>query len=128
MDVTFPHGKQVKASFGGFTVLTDQPVPEGDGAAPTPFNTFLASIATCVGYYVLAYCEQHEVSPEKLRVTMQADRDPETRLVKDIVLKVHVPKDFPDKYEAGVIRAAGSCLVKRHMENPPKFSISVVKN
>jgi ribosomal protein S12 methylthiotransferase accessory factor len=127
MNVTFPKGKQVKASFEGFSVLTDQPRPEGEGAAPTPFNLFLASIGTCVGYFVLSYCEHHGVPSERLRVTMHTDRNTSSHLVEDIIITVHVPQDFPEKYEAGVIRAAGSCLVKRHMEHPPKFSVNIMK-
>jgi len=128
MTVTFPKGAQVQASFEGYTVLTDQPEPEGSGAAPTPFNLFLASIGTCVGYYVMSYCQHHGIPSEKMSVTLQSDRNTSSHLVEEIKLTVHVPRDFPDKYSAGVIRAAGSCLVKKHMENPPKFSVTIAKS
>ena len=126
MNITVPGGKQVKAGFDGFTVLTDQPQPEGTNAAPTPFNLFLASIGTCSGYYVLSYCQQHGIPSDRLRVTLHAERDASSHLVEDIQLTVHVPRDLPEKYHAGVIRAAGSCLVKRHMEHPPKFTINIM--
>lgn len=59
MEITFPGGARVDANFGGFTVKTDQPVQGGvQGSAPTPFVTFLASIGTCAGIYVLGFCQQ----------------------------------------------------------------------
>jgi putative redox protein len=128
MAVTFPKGSQVEASFGGFWVLTDQPSPEGENAAPTPFQLFLASIGTCVGYFVLCFCQQRNIPSEKVRVTLHAEKDTRSHLVEDIMITLHVPKDFPEKYREGIIRAAGSCLVKKHMENPPKFSINVARS
>ena len=120
MAVSFPKDSQVLASFEGFQVLTDQ-----EGAAPTPFQLFLASIGTCVGYFVLSFCQGRNISSENLRVTMRAEKDTRSHLVEDIMITLHVPKDFPEKYRDGVIRAAGSCLVKKHMEHPPKFSINI---
>ncbi|HMN61100.1 MAG TPA: hypothetical protein PJ988_12085 [Anaerolinea sp.] len=47
MIIEFPGGAKVDATFGGFTVKTDQPpMGGGDGSAPSPFETFLASIGT----------------------------------------------------------------------------------
>ncbi|MGB9894062.1 MAG: OsmC family protein, partial [Candidatus Saccharicenans sp.] len=57
--VTFEGNLRVKAEYKGLSILTDQPVyAGGDGSAPAPFDLFLASIATCAGYYVLAFCRQ----------------------------------------------------------------------
>ena len=54
MVVDFPSGARVDAHFGPFTISTDQPpAGGGEGAYPTPFATFLASLATCAGIYVL---------------------------------------------------------------------------
>lgn len=128
MTVTFPKGSQVLANFHGFTVLTDQPSPEGEGAAPTPFQLFLASIGTCVGYFVLSFCQSRKIPSDKVRVTMHAEKDTQSRLVEDIMISLHVPTDFPEKYREGIIRAASSCLVKRHMEHPPKFSINIARS
>jgi putative redox protein len=86
----------------------------------------LASIGTCVGYFVLSFCQSRGIPSDKLGVTLHAEKDTRSRLVEDIMISLHVPKDFPEKYREGIVRAAGSCLVKKHMEHPPKFSINVV--
>ena len=44
MEITFPGGARVDASFGPYTVHTDQPpMGGGEGSAPTPFAVFLSS-------------------------------------------------------------------------------------
>ena len=54
IEVSFPGGKRVDATFGGFTIRTDQPVSAGgQGSAPEPSALFLASLATCAGIYVV---------------------------------------------------------------------------
>ena len=59
--VSFPAGKRVDAQYKGFTIQTDQSRHGGgDGAAPEPFDLFLASIATCAGVYVKGYCDARE--------------------------------------------------------------------
>ena len=59
MEIRFPGGLEVEAVHEGFTILTDQPVAQGGaGAAPSPFDLFLASIGTCAGLYALMFCRQ----------------------------------------------------------------------
>ena len=53
----FGGGLKVDAEYRGFTIKTDQPFHEGgEGRRPAPFDLFLASLATCAGFYVLAFC------------------------------------------------------------------------
>jgi putative redox protein len=125
MVIDFPGGSRVDAHFGSFTLPTDQP-PQGGGAAsaPTPFATFLGSIGTCAGIYVLGFCRQRGVSTAGMRIIQNPVFDPETGLVTSIHLDIQLPKDFPEKYRTAVVRAADQCLVKKHLEAPPKFEIS----
>jgi putative redox protein len=124
MTVDFPGGARVSAHFGSFAVETDQPkLNGGEGTAPTPFELFLASLATCAGFYVLGYCRTRGISAEGIRLVQKLECDPESKLVKKIRLEIQLPSEFPSKYFAAVIKAAESCLVKKHLENPPSFEI-----
>ena len=127
MTITFPGGARVDAEFGPYTVHTDQP-PQGggDGSAATPFATFLASIGTCVGIYVLGFCRQRGLSTDGIRVVQRMSADPVSGLVTRIRLDIHVPPDFPEKYRPALIRAAEQCAVKKHLEHPPQFEIATV--
>ncbi len=125
MTVDFPGGARVDAHFGAFTIKTDQPVDAGgDESAPTPFELFLSSLATCAGIYVLSFCRQRGLPVEGIRLVQRVQTDPKTRLVAKVSLDIHLPHDFPDKYRPSVIRAAEQCKVKKHLEHPPLMEVT----
>ena len=127
MLVEFPGGMKVDARFGPFTVTTDQPVEAGgEGSAPTPFATFLASLATCAGIYVLGFCRQRNIPTDGIKLVQRADSDQASGLVASIALEIQLPEGFPEKYRASVIRAAEQCKVKKHFEKPPLIKVTTV--
>ncbi len=126
MKVSFPGNLKVNAEFAGFTVATDQPVlAGGDGSAPAPFDLFLASLATCAGIFMLAFLKQRGLTTEGTGITMTMERDPATHLVSDVGFELHLPADFPEKYEAAIVRAVEQCSVKRHLHQPPDFTVTL---
>ena len=127
MTISFPGGARVDARFGSFTVKTDQP-PQGggEGSAPTPFATFLASLGTCAGIYVLGFCRQRDLPTEGIRLTQRLGVDRATGMVDKVELDIHVPPGFPQKYHAALVRSAEQCAVKKLIESPPRFEIRTV--
>jgi putative redox protein len=125
MLIDFPGGARVDAHFNQFTVKTDQP-PQGggEGSAPTPFSTFLASLGTCAGIYVLGFCRQRGIPTEGIRLIQHMESNPLTGLVSRVSLDIQLPTDFPEKYRDPVIRAAEMCAVKKHFEHPPVVEVS----
>jgi ribosomal protein S12 methylthiotransferase accessory factor len=126
MLIDFPGGERVDAHFGPYTVQTDQPPANGGPAsAPTPFALFLASLGTCAGIYVLGFCRQRGLPTEGLRVRQRVQRDPASGMVGKVDLEIQVPPGFPEKYRPALIRAAELCAVKKLLESPPEFAVSV---
>ncbi len=124
MVIDFPGGLRVDAHYGSFTIKTDQPVQAGgDGSAPTPFNTFLASLGTCAGIYVLGFCRQRSIPTEGLKLIQRMEVDRTTGMVAKVSLDIQLPPGFPEKYKDAVIRSAEQCAVKKHMEHPPIFDV-----
>jgi ribosomal protein S12 methylthiotransferase accessory factor len=127
MTVSFPGGARVDATFGPYTVQTDQPPHAGgQGSAPAPFSLFLASIATCAGIYVLGFCRQRGLSTEGIRIVQRAEADPRTGMVAKLGLDIEVPPTFPERYYDALVRAANQCAVKKHIETPPAFEVRTV--
>ncbi len=125
--IDFPGGLRVDAHFGPFTVQTDQPIQGGgQGSAPTPFATFLASLGACAGIYVLGFCRQRDLPTEGIRLVQRVEIDPATGAACKVALEIQLPQGFPEKYKAAVIRAADQCAVKKFIEHPPTFEISTV--
>ncbi len=125
MTVQFPGGLRVDAAFGPYKVATDQPASGGgDGSAPTPFATFLASIATCAGVYVLGFCKQRDLPTDGIRVDMRTIPDKASGLVGKVEIDILVPPSFPEKYHEALVRSANQCAVKKHLEHPPVFEVA----
>ena len=126
--VTFEGNLKVKAEYRGMNILTDQPVyAGGEGSAPAPFDLFLASLATCAGYYVLAFCRQRKLPTEGIYLTMDLEKGQVSKMIEKIVIDIHLPADFLEKYVEAVVRAADQCAVKAHLLKPPAFEVKAVK-
>lgn len=127
MVVTFPGGARVDAHIGSHVIRTDQPVHSGgDDSAPAPFSLFLASIATCAGIYVLSFCRNRGLPTDGISVVQRTTRDPQTGMIGGVDIDILVPPGFPERYHEALIRAAGQCAVKKHIEAPPKFTVRTV--
>ena len=125
MEISFPGGARVDANFGPYTVKTDQPpMGGGEGSAPTPFATFLASIGTCAGIYVLGFLRQRGLPTEGVRIVQRMHSNPMSGMVTQIDLQIEVPQDFPEKYKEALVRTAELCAVKKHFEQVPQFNVT----
>jgi putative redox protein len=120
MMIDFPGGARVDAHFNSFTVKTDQPPVS---SSPSPFETFLASIGTCAGIYVLGFCQQRGLPVDGIRIIQRMHSDMQTGMVGKIDLEIQVPPTFPEKYLPSLVRSAELCAVKKHLEHPPAFDV-----
>ncbi|KPJ60717.1 MAG: hypothetical protein AMJ46_05555 [Latescibacteria bacterium DG_63] len=124
MEIVFPGGKMVDAVYKGFTIRTDQRITSGgDGSAPEPFDLFLASIGTCSGLYVVAFCQERGIPLDNAKLILKTEVNRETRMLSKIIIEIQLPPEFPEKYERAVIRAAKLCAVTKHLFEPPVFEI-----
>lgn len=129
MKVSFPGNLRVDAEYDGFTVHTDQPVASGgDGSAPAPFDLFLASLATCAGIYMLSFMNQRGIPSEGAGLDMQTIAESPGGMVTETRFELHLPPAFPAKYEKAVVRAVEQCTVKRHLHEPPAFTVTTSRS
>jgi ribosomal protein S12 methylthiotransferase accessory factor len=124
-DVSFPGGVAVEATAKGHTVRTDQPAPLGADSAPAPFDLFIASIATCMGFYALRFCQERGIPTEGLGLSLETVRDREKKRLSSIDVALTLPPGFPEKYRGAIGRAVDQCAVKKHVLEPPAFSLTV---
>ena len=124
--VKFPGGKRVDAHYDGRIVQTDQSVKNGgEGSVPEPFDLFFVSMATCVGIYVLEFCTTRDIPTEGLGVHLLSQFDATEKRYPQITIDLTLPTNFPAKYKKAIWRTANLCTVKKHILNPPHFSIRV---
>lgn len=128
LKVEFPGGLRVDAQLRGHTISTDQPKGAGgEDSAPSPFEYFLASIATCAGIFALSFCKNKGISTVGMNISMELEKDRSTGLISKIYLNLQLPEGFPKKYESAIIRSMDLCSVKKHLHNPPDFEISTTE-
>jgi putative redox protein len=128
IDILFDGGKKVNAVIDGFTVKTDQLVRSGgDNSAPTPFNLFLASIGTCAGIYIKGFCDQRGIPGDGITISMDYVYDQIQKLITKFIIRIHVPADFPEQYDAALVKSAALCAVKRHLNPAIENDITVVR-
>jgi putative redox protein len=126
IEVTFPGGKRVDAKVGAFTIHTDQPVEAGGaGSATGPFELFLASLATCAGYYALAFCQGRSLPTEGLGLTLRYAADG-AGIPTQVLLELRLPFGFPEGHRAAMLRAVGHCKVKRTVAAAPSIKVALV--
>ncbi|MEO8504163.1 MAG: OsmC family protein [Acidobacteriota bacterium] len=125
--VSFPGNLRVAAQFGSHRVETDQGLEAGgENAAPTPFELFLVSLATCAGYFALEFCRSRELSTEGLELALETNLDAAGRRVERVRIVLALPADFPEKYRAALARSVDLCTVKRHLLDPPAVDLQFV--
>lgn len=124
IEVSFPGDKRVDARVGPFVIHTDQPLSQGGGGTTvTPFDLFLASIATCAGLYVLGFCQARGLSIDGIVLRQRVETDAQTKLPIRIVLEIGLPPTFPEKYRVAVMRAAEGCKVKKTIAAHPVIEV-----
>lgn len=126
LNVEFPGGLRVDATLSNNQVIkTDQPVRAGgEGSAPSPFELFLGSIATCAGIYALGFCNSKGIATEGMSISMDLDMNRETGLIGKVNMDLKLPEGFPEKYKKAIINSMELCAVKKHLHTPPEFEIT----
>jgi ribosomal protein S12 methylthiotransferase accessory factor len=117
-------GLKVSTEIKGHVIETDQPARDGGGgAAPAPFDLFLASLATCAGFYVLAFCRERQIPVEGIGLKMSTEKGEVSKRIDKITFTVDLPSTFPEKYKFALVKAIDHCTVKNHILVAPQFEI-----
>lgn len=125
LEVHFPGGKKVDAAMGKFVVHTDQNAAYGgEGSAPSPFQLFLSSLATCAGIYALNFCETRKIPVDGMSLNLEGTWDEEKKKYTKLAMNLRLPEGFSEKYREAIIRAMDQCAVKKHIMDPPEFEVT----
>ncbi len=125
MQIYLGKKQKVEAHHKGFIIKTDQPEKAGgDNEYPAPFDIFLASIATCAGFYVKSFCQQRNIPDDEIKLELKTHKNNDTGIISKIDIDIYLPEDFPEKYKQAVLKSAEQCSVKKHIFNPPEFMLN----
>ncbi|WP_028575751.1 OsmC family protein [Desulfonatronovibrio hydrogenovorans] len=124
--VVFHQGAKISAEVDRWKIVTDQPEKDGgQDSAPNPFQFFLASLATCAGYYALSFCRKREISTKGLSLNLVYTWTKKEGRITKMDFEITLPEGFPEKYRKALIRAVDACTVKKHLTRPPEMKVLV---
>ncbi|MGD0321248.1 MAG: OsmC family protein [Acidimicrobiales bacterium] len=126
IEVTHDGGDRFGIAIRRHVLSVDQPVGDGgDDTAPTPTELFIASLASCVAFYVRRFLVRHGLPTDELSVTAEFNMAGRPSRVGEIDLRVHVADEVPSERRDALLAVASHCTVQNTLEQPPQVNIHV---
>jgi putative redox protein len=107
-------------------VVFDQPEAlGGTDTAPSPTETFVASLGACVAFYGRRFLSRHGL-PEDLEVAIayELSEDRPHRVAR-IQMQVTTPEPVPDARAVAFRRVLEGCVLHHTLHVPPDLSIGI---
>lgn len=128
VEVSYGGGESYRVAMRHHEVLVDHPEDAGgEDLAPTPVELFVASLASCVGFYAGRYLARHSMPLDGLRVYAEFDmaQDRPTR-VAEVRLRLSVPAELSETRKKGLRAVARHCTVHNSVSRPPEVVVELV--
>jgi LmbE family N-acetylglucosaminyl deacetylase/uncharacterized OsmC-like protein len=107
-------------------VTVDQPVSDGgDDLGPSPTELFVASLASCVGFYARRYLRRHGLDDTGLMVRASYHLATKPARVSDIDLDIELSTPIAPRRRDGLIAVSRHCTVHNSLIDPPDVTISL---
>lgn len=115
--------RRIDATVHGHLIRTDQPIERGgDGRAPAPFDLFLASIGTCAGITIQAFCAKRDLPFEDIALVERVALD-DHGVLTSVDIEIRLPASFPARYVGALEKAVATCPVARSLLAKPTFAV-----
>lgn len=128
MEIQVEHlgGVQFEIKARQHTIASDQPVESGGfDEGMTPPELFLASVGSCVGFYVAQYLRKHKLATEGTIIRVIADKATDPARLDNFRIALEIPGEMNQLDLEGVEEAARRCLIHNTLLHPPKIAIEV---
>jgi len=127
VEVGYLGGESYVIAARGHALLTDQPATAGGAdTAMTPTELLVASLSSCVAFYVGRYLTRHGLNRDGLHVTATfttaTDRPARVAAVR---MTIEVPSGIPPSRQAALLAVASHCTVHNTLRQPPDIAIEL---
>ncbi len=96
---------------------------KGEDAGPTPPEFFIVSFASCIGMYVVLYCEHAHITPSGLQVKVDYVHLPDR--IGKMVFEISLPSAATEEYKKGALEWANKCTIHKTLNNLPEIIINI---
>jgi len=126
LTATFKSGAAFDIACRGHSIVMDQPESNGgEDSGMTPPEFFAGSLAGCIGFYVVKYCQQAGIDTDGLKVDCDwSVAEDAPRRIGELTIDVVLP-GLPEKRRKAVERVASSCLIHATLHQTPDININL---
>jgi ribosomal protein S12 methylthiotransferase accessory factor len=125
--VDYKDGWKFAAQCGNHAVIADLPQEQkGSDAGPTPPQYFLVSLASCIGVYVLGFCNNSGLDATGMQIKITADKLQQPARMGNIKMEVSLPNAQVGKRKEALLSVARKCLVHNTIADHPEMLIDLV--
>jgi len=122
LNVDYLGGRSFEASVRNHKIIIDLPHDsKGKDAGPTPPEFFVMSLASCVGIYLVFYCEKANLDTAGLKVEVDYEKLPDR--IGKIYLEFSLPSAKTAKERAEALAWAEKCFVHNTIRRQPEIKI-----
>jgi uncharacterized OsmC-like protein len=123
MSVKYLEGRSFEASVRNHKFNIDLPLAaRGSDTGPTPPELFVASLASCVGMYLVFYCEKAKMDPAGIKI--EADYEKTVDRIEKISVEFSLPSAKSEEEREGALEWAEKCLVHNTILHKPEIKIT----
>jgi len=124
MKISLIENVKFQAECRNHKVTTDQPIEDGGSdAGMSPVELLIASLGTCIGYYVSLFCQRRRVSAAGLKVELDWQFAENPHRIGSIEVRITLANKLDEKDRAGLLRMARGCTVHNTLDSKPETKI-----
>jgi uncharacterized OsmC-like protein len=126
MKISLIEKVKFQAECGNHRVIADQPIEDGGSdAGMSPVELLVASLGTCIGYYVTVFCQRRKISSDGLKVELDWQFAENPHRIGSIEARITLPIKLDEKDRAGLLRMARGCTVHNTLDSKPGTRITL---
>lgn len=126
LKVEYQGGRKFQVTSGANSFVIDLPKEKGGGGeGPNSTDVFISSLGSCVGVYIVFYCEKVGIDCSGMVIDIDYKMADNPRRVGEVDVKVSMSNAELGARKDAVLRTAQMCAVKNTFLNPPKIDIAI---
>ncbi len=126
LNVNYLGGRSFEASVRNHKFRIDLPlIARGKDTGPTPPELFVASLASCIGMYLVFYCEKANLDPAGIKIETNYEKTADR--IEKISAEFSLPSAKSEKERKEAMEWAEKCLIHNTIQHKPEIKITLKK-
>ena len=97
----------------------------GQDLGMNPPEVFMASLGSCIGVYIVRYCQNTKLDAEGLNIGLSWKLSDDNTSIVEINATLSLPKANIGKRQAALLDVAHRCLIHNTILGSPKININL---